>query len=269
MSTYVIGDVQGCFDALQRLLDHIQFCTQTDVLWFTGDLVNRGSQSLQTLRFIQSLGDKARLVLGNHDLHLLAVHKGFAPMQAQDTFSDVLASQEAEALCQWLQAQPLLYYEPTHQMVLVHAGILPQWDLSQAIVCANEVEEVLQGRGHISCDTFLKQLYGNMPDSWDPALTGIDRLRFITNVFTRMRFIDKAGCLDLTHKGGVAQAPKGLIPWFSHPNRLTQQRVIFGHWAALEGKSTVPNAIAIDTGCCWGERLSAYCIETGETAFVQ
>ena len=265
MSTYVIGDVQGCFDALQRLLAHIQFSHQMDKLYFAGDLVNRGSQSLETLHFIQSLGDKAVVVLGNHDLHLLAVQAGYAPIGSKDTFSDILTSQAADELCQWLKKQPLLYHDPKHAIVLVHAGILPGWDLNQAKHYASEVEATLQNKGKISCDHFLSNLYGNTPSRWDPNLTGVDRLRFITNVLTRLRFVDQSGHLDLTYKGNLENAPANLIPWFSHPNRHVQNStLIFGHWAALQGQCTAPNTIAIDTGCCWGGHLSAYCIETGK-----
>ncbi len=256
MATYAIGDIQGCFDPLQRLLDQVHFDPNQDTLWFTGDLVNRGPQSLETLRFIKSLKKSAITVLGNHDITLLAVASQAIPYQTKHhTFSDILEAPDRESLIEWLKAQPLLHYDPASNYVLVHAGLYPQWELPQALSYAKEVELALQSPTALE---FLSHLYGNEPRQWNEALTGFDRLRFITNSFTRMRFCNLQGELELTCKENIDAAPTDYHPWFALTNRRnTQHKILFGHWAALKGHCSIPNVFALDTGCAWGNGLTA------------
>lgn len=254
MSIYAIGDVQGCFEPLQRLLKKINFNPEQDELWFAGDLVNRGPQSLAVLRFIKALPHK-KVVLGNHDLHLLAVYyAGFAP-KGKDTLDELLAAPDLAELMEWLRQQPLLIADLAHNIFMSHAGIPPQWDVAQAQALAQEAEAVLQGNDHLE---FFKVMYGNQPDCWQADLTGFDRTRAIINYFTRMRFVDARGALDLLSKEGVGTAPAGYVPWFRVANRKTQEnKLLFGHWAALEGNTNTANTFALDTGCVWGGQLSA------------
>lgn len=259
MATYAIGDVQGCFDELQTLLKLISFNPEKDNLWFTGDLVNRGRQSHAVLQFVKNLNKKAVVVLGNHDLHLLAVHHGIVPLKRKDSFHDVLEAKDRDELCQWLQQQPLLHHDERLNYTLVHAGIAPQWTIQSAQKYADEVGKTLIGK---SFKQFFQHMYGNEPDEWDDKLTGTDRLRLITNYFTRMRFCDLNGRLDLTYKGTIQKCPTGLMPWYKVKNRQNKDlRIIFGHWAALEGKAGEPSVFAIDTGCCWGNCLTAMRLE--------
>lgn len=255
MSDYAIGDVQGCYDPLQRLLEHIKFNEKEDRLWFVGDLVNRGPQSLAVLRFIKNLPLPARICLGNHDLHLLAKLFAESPRKNQDdTLHEILRAEDAEELGHWLRKQKMLHHEAQLNVVICHAGIAPSWDLILAKNCAHEVETVLAGDEYSS---FLAQIYGNEPDLWAADLRGIARLRLIVNYFTRMRFCDKEGRLILSYKGTLAEAPANLVPWYEVPNRkpITAD-IVFGHWAALQGYSPNPNIYAIDTGCLWGGQLS-------------
>lgn len=255
MATYAIGDVQACYDELQSLLASIQFDSTKDTLWFTGDLVNRGPHSLLTLRLIKSLNPI--VVLGNHDLHLLACFYAKQKLNKGDTLDDILSASDADELCHWLRHQPLIHLD---KFCLVHAGIPPQWSLEQAKMHALEVETLLQSEAHID---FYKHMYGNTPLQWDAHLEQWDRFRMITNYFTRMRFCNEYGDLDLENKGQIDTAPTGFRPWFEHPNRQTKNNgIIFGHWAALEGKTTQENAIGLDTGCVWGNKLTAFCLDT-------
>lgn len=256
MPTYVIGDVQGCFTPLMRLLDHIQFDENKDTLWFTGDLVNRGPESLEVLRFVKNLGSKHKTVLGNHDLHLLALafdaHQGYA----DDTLQDILNAHDRDELLNWLRHQPLLHHELGY--VLVHAGLAFNWNLTTAKNLAHEMEKVLQSDQAIS---YFQNMYGNIPDRWDDSLTGFDRLRCITNFFTRLRFCYPDGRMELKNKGKVENAGE-LIPWFKVPNRVNKDlKIIFGHWAALGGVTNTPNIYALDTGCVWGNQLTAMRLE--------
>lgn len=262
MPTYAIGDVQGCFSTLQKLLEKIQFNTDKDTLWFTGDIINRGPQSLNTLRFIKSLGNKQRMVLGNHDLHLLAVHHNVRPLNPKDTLNDILHTSDRDELMHWLQQQPLLVQDDTTGFVMTHAGIAPQWDLQHAKQHAQEVESVLQSYQAIE---LFKHMYGNQPDQWSDDLTGYDRLRLIINYFTRMRYCYADGRLDLSYKGGIKNKPDNLILWFDVKNRKAANTpLIFGHFAALEGEVDVPNVYALDTGCVWGNKLTAMRLEDRE-----
>jgi len=262
MSTYVIGDVQGCFYQLQQLLTHIQFHPQRDTLWFTGDLVNRGPQSLEVLRFVKSLNNKSKIVLGNHDLHLLAVFYGARQMNPGDTFTDILMAPDAPELMYWLKSQSLFYYDEQSNIALVHAGVAPMWTIEKAVALAHEVEVVLCGDGYIN---FFKNMYGNEPALWQENLTGHDRLRCITNYFTRMRFCRADGRLDLFAKVEIKYANDDLIPWFALPNRVNaNHKIMFGHWAALGGIADAPNVYALDTGCVWGNCLTALRLEDGK-----
>lgn len=259
MPTYAIGDIQGCFSALIALLKKIQFNEKKDTLWLTGDIVNRGPESLATLRFIKNLEGQHRLVLGNHDLHLLAVAHDAHPGWKDDTLQDVLKAPDLKALMEWLIQQPLLYHDETLGFTMVHAGLSPLWDLKTALSLSEEVSSVLQSS--LATD-FLNHMYGNHPDQWSPELTGYDRLRCITNYFTRARFCHPDGRLDLTHTGKEADVSDDLVPWFALPNRANKTlKIIFGHWAALGGVTDVPYTYALDTGCVWGHALTAMRLE--------
>jgi bis(5'-nucleosyl)-tetraphosphatase (symmetrical) len=249
---YAIGDVQGCYQSLMRLLEKINFDPAGDQLWFTGDLVNRGPESLETLRFIKSLGDNAVSVLGNHDLFLLTIYHGYHAPRANDTLDAVLAANDYDELAQWLLTLPLLHTE--HNYVMTHAGIPPQWNLPQAQQLAADVQQQMQ----TDSDNFFKHLYGNKPSSWSDSLQGFKRTRYIVNAFTRMRFCHANGELDLHYSGPVATYHGDAKPWFAWPNRKTKnQNIIFGHWAALHGKTNTERVFALDTGCSWGETLTA------------
>lgn len=262
MATYAVGDVQGCLDPLRRVLDAARFDPAVDRLWLVGDLVNRGPDSLGTLRFVRELGPVAIAVLGNHDLHLLAVALTDRTLRRKDTLGPVLAAPDRDELLDWLRRCPLVHYDSELDAVMVHAGIPFQFSLADALAHAREVEAVLAGPDPRA---FLDHMYGNEPAVWDPALTGVDRLRVIVNIFTRMRFVDAAGRLDFDTKEGVGEAPSGFFPWFErlHPD-FTDRRILFGHWAALEGKGTPAHCLALDTGCCWGRCLTLLRLDDGE-----
>ncbi len=260
MAIYAIGDVQGCFDELQRLLDRIGFDRFRDTLWFTGDLVNRGPDSLQTLRFVQRLGENAVTVLGNHDLHLLAVAAGIGKFHKRsDTLDEVLNAPDREELLDWLRSRPLFHFDETLDTALLHAGLPPQWSIADAGRYAEEVEHVLQ-RGDDS--EFFKHMYGDEPDHWSDGLRGWDRLRFIVNSLTRMRYCTEGGRIDLRSKGKPGTQPEGLLPWFEVPSRRSRgTRVICGHWSTL-GLRITEDVCAIDTGCLWGGQLTAIRLDT-------
>ena len=260
MSTYVVGDIQGCLQPLKCLLDRVEFDPQKDVLWCVGDLVNRGPKCLKTLRFLYGMRKSLVTVLGNHDLHLLAVAAGVRPMHRSDTLQKILDAPDREELLNWLLHQPLIHYQ--HGYTMVHAGIPPQWSVEEALARAWEVEEVLQSPG---CTEFLRNMYGNEPAVWSDDLQGMERLRLITNYLTRMRYCTKKGKLDLISKGPSPNCGINKVAaWFSHAHRKTvNDKILFGHWASLEGKTDHPNAIGLDTGCVWGGALSLYELETG------
>jgi len=255
MATYAIGDVQGCCDELEALLLRLAFDPSRDRLWFVGDLVNRGPRSLDVLRLVRGLGDAAVTVLGNHDLHLLAIARGAAHLRPADhTLLPVLEAPDRVALLDWLQARPVLHHDPALGVTMVHAGLPPQWDIPLARRCAAELETALRGEhsGRMFAD-----MYGNHPDLWDDALEGTDRLRFITNALTRLRVCDKAGRLLLKHKGPPAKMPASAIPWFQVPGRRSAgARIVCGHWSAL-GYHDGDGVLALDTGCVWGGTLIA------------
>lgn len=256
MADYAIGDVQGCYDPLQRLLELINYSEHADRLWFVGDLVNRGPQSLAVLRFIKQLPLAPRITLGNHDLHLLSLLFTDSPWRnPDDTVQDILDASDRDELGHWLRKQSILYHDSDLNLVMCHAGIAPVWDLDQAKALALELEYTLHGENY---KAFLTHMYGNKPDHWEANLTDITRLRVICNYFTRMRFCDASGHLVFSYKGTLAEAPANLYPWYAVPNRHEiQPDIVFGHWAALQGKSPHPRIHAIDTGCLWGGQLTA------------
>ncbi|MCX7067658.1 MAG: symmetrical bis(5'-nucleosyl)-tetraphosphatase [Methylococcales bacterium] len=252
MSIYAIGDVQGCFDDLLRLLDAISFDQNKDQLWFAGDLVNRGPKSLETLRFVKSLGSAAVTVLGNHDMHLLAVSCIERTNNKKDALNQVLESSDSLELIDWLRHQPLFHYN--NNFCLVHAGLPPQWDFKKTKKMALIAEQALRRPDY---QNFLKQMYGNKPNLWSSSLKGTAQLRFIVNCFTRMRYCDEDGRLDFANSGPVGSQPSNLLPWFDVPNRKNaDMRIIFGHWSTL-GYYEGTNCYAIDTGCLWGGQLTA------------
>ncbi|MGQ9660252.1 MAG: symmetrical bis(5'-nucleosyl)-tetraphosphatase [Thermochromatium sp.] len=254
MSLYAIGDLQGCHAELERLLDRLAFDPARDRLWFAGDLVNRGPESLAVLRRVRALGDSAIVVLGNHDLHLLALAAGHTRHTKKSTLGAVLSAPDRDELLDWLRRRPLLHHDPDLGWTLIHAGLPPQWDLAQALACAGEVETVLRSDDH---SAFMHDLYGDEPTRWSPDLSGIERLRFITNALTRLRFCAPDGTLALSETGKIGSQAPGLLPWFQVPGRRTRNdRIIFGHWSTL-GYWSGDNVWAIDSGCVWGGALTA------------
>lgn len=252
MATYAIGDVQGCFDELERLLAQCAFNRKRDHLWFVGDLVNRGPQSLAVLRFVRSLRDRAVVVLGNHDLHLVTQHEGFERPRKDDTFSDVLAAPDRRELVDWLRTRPMMHAGGGYAMV--HAGLLPQWSIDKALALAREVEAALAAPDY---RRFLRRMYGSKPDRWSDALAGWERLRVVVNAMTRMRFATRDGKMEFRAKGAVA--PSGLHAWFDlRPNENVT--LLCGHWSAL-GLKLTERLAALDSGCVWGGQLSALRLE--------
>lgn len=262
MSTYAIGDIQGCLKPLEKLLEKVAFDPSVDKLWIAGDMVNRGPSSLATLRFLYSLGDAVTTVLGNHDLHFIAVAYGHKKKSSFDTLDKLLKATDCHELIYWLRHQKLVHHDPILGYTMVHAGIPPIWTMEQTLAYAREVESTLQSD---YIDDFLSNMYGNQPALWKHKLYGHDRLRLITNYFTRMRFCRHNGELDLTNKTAVPSKDSGFLPWFEHPEHLCRQhKIVFGHWAALEGKAEPSNVTALDTGCVWGGCLTALRLEDGE-----
>ncbi|WP_428505964.1 symmetrical bis(5'-nucleosyl)-tetraphosphatase [Roseateles sp.] len=255
---YLVGDLQGCCDALERLLKKIAFSPSRDHLYFLGDLVNRGPASLATLRRLSGLGAAATCLLGNHDLHLLAVAHGARKASKGDTLSDILDAPDRAALLDWLRQQRMACL--AQGWLMVHAGVLPDWSVAQTLSLAGEVEAVLRGP---DLADFLPQMYGNEPDRWREDLRGPDRLRLVINALTRLRFCDEKGRMDLKTKGDSASAPPGWQPWFDAPGRRSAgQPIAFGHWSTL-GLLQRPDLLALDTGCIWGGQLSAARVEQG------
>ncbi len=254
MSVYAIGDIQGCYDDLMALLDHIHFNEQHDQLWFAGDLVNRGLKNLQTVRFIKSLGEKAVVVLGNHDLHLLAMAAGCRTPKKNDTFQDILDAEDADELLTWLRYRPVLHHDETLGYTLIHAGLAPQWNLELALSCAGELETALRSPSY---NDFFKEMYGNKPAVWSDSLSGYARLRFIVNCFTRMRFCDENGRMNLKETGPPGSQSAPYLPWFSISKRANiDMKIICGHWSTLSYYAA-NGVFALDTGCVWGRGLTA------------
>lgn len=261
---YIIGDVQGCCDALDRLLAQIGFSPSRDHVVVLGDLVNRGPHNIETLRRLRALGNAATCLLGNHDLHLLAVAAGLRHAHGDDTLADILDSPDREHWIDWLRDHRLAVH--AHGWLMVHAGVVPQWDLDTTLGLAAEVEQHLRGD---RLGDFLAVMYGNEPSRWDDGLTGAERLRFTVNVLTRIRFVAPDGSLDLKVKESAGTAPPGLLPWFEAPGRLTQGvPIAFGHWSTL-GLVNRPDLLALDTGCVWGGELTAVRIDGGRREVTQ
>ncbi|PMO52150.1 bis(5'-nucleosyl)-tetraphosphatase (symmetrical) [Vibrio breoganii] len=252
MSNYLVGDIQGCLDELLLLLEKVHFDPQQDTLWVAGDLVARGPKSLETLRFIRSLGDSAKVVLGNHDLHLIAISLGVHKAKPKDNTLPIFDADDCSELIDWLRRQPLLVEHP--EFVMSHAGIYPLWTLDEARQASQEVEQVLSGD---NWKKLIKKMYGNSPDIWDPALEGMPRLRFTINAMTRMRYCYHDGRLDMDSKLPPEEVDKNeLIPWFELEQRVSlPKKSIFGHWAALMGTDS-HNVIGLDTGCVWGNHMT-------------
>jgi len=259
MAVYAIGDIQGCYEELQSLLELIQFNPQQDCLWFAGDLVNRGPQSLETLRFIKGLGDHAVSVLGNHDLHLIAAAHGY-PLGSDDhTLDAILTAPDRDELINWLRQQPLLHHDAALGYTMIHAGLPPQWDLALAQSCAREVETALRSDNIVG---FIEHMYGNKPRLWSDELSGWKRLRFTVNCLTRLRFCDDQGRLEFKYKGPPGSQPAEFRPWFELPDRRSRElNIVFGHWSTL-GKRNDPGVFPLDTACLWGGELTALRIDT-------
>ena len=256
MATYAVGDIQGCGKEFRQLLELVGFDPASDRLWLVGDLVNRGPDSLGVLRLVKSLGEAAITLLGNHDLHLLAVAAGIAELHRSDTLHDVLQAPDRDELLLWLRSQRMLHVEGGY--VLVHAGLLPQWSVAQAQQLAREVEQALHGKHY---HEFLERMYGNHPDHWRDDLAGHKRLRVIVNAFTRMRVCTAQGEMEFKFKGELEDLPQGYMPWFDVPGRASgEATIICGHWSAL-GLKVTPQVIALDTGCLWGGPLTAIRLE--------
>jgi bis(5'-nucleosyl)-tetraphosphatase (symmetrical) len=258
VTCYAIGDVQGCYDELRTLIARVNFSADRDRLWFVGDLVNRGPRSLETLRFVRSLGDNAVVVLGNHDLHLLAVAFGSRRKRRSDTLDEILEAHDRDRLLEWLVTRPLLHFDPARRDLLVHAGLVPQWNAEIALSLAREVETSLRKDPREVFD----HMYGDEPDRWSESLTGPDRQRFTINVLTRLRLCTAQGQIDLRMKGKpqetCGEGGARYRPWFQIEARRSRDvRIVFGHWSAL-GLVLEPGVIGLDTGCVWGNALTAY-----------
>lgn len=256
MPIYAIGDIQGCCDEFEALLEQLRFDEAHDVLWLTGDLVNRGPRSLDVLRKVKALGAAAITVLGNHDLHLLAA--ALTPgeqLKPQDTLGEIFTAPDRDELLTWLRSQPLLHHDAGLGYTMVHAGLPPQWDLALAQKCAHELEQAL--RDDDRCVQLFTHMYGDRPNRWSDDLRGVERLRFITNCFTRLRFCRADGSLELQYKGKIDSAPDSVMPWFRAPGRRSRDlRIVCGHWSAL-GFYQGENVSSIDAGCVWGGKLCA------------
>jgi bis(5'-nucleosyl)-tetraphosphatase (symmetrical) len=257
MARYVIGDVQGCFDQLQQLLQLIEFDVNRDQLWFCGDLIARGPKSLQTLRFVKELGPAAITVLGNHDLNFLASLHGYGRITPADQLEELMQAPDLHELATWLQAQPLLHIDDSEKLLLVHAGLAPEWDIATAVTACRAVEHCLQ----TDAVSLYASMYGNQPELWSDAQSEQEKLRFTINSCTRMRYCFADGRLELKQKGELSDNPL-LTPWFDFWSDREHPTIFFGHWAALQGYSPVPGIHALDTGCVWGQALTCYCIES-------
>lgn len=256
MTRYAVGDVQGCHEELRALLARLRFSADRDQLWFVGDLVNRGPASLATLRLVHELRDNAIVVLGNHDLHLLAVAAGVRRRRRSDTLDELLAAKDCEALLEWLSSRPLAHAHGADLMV--HAGVVPQWTVALTLSLAAEVSAALRRDAR----ALFEQMYGDEPDKWDPELSGSERLRFVINVLTRMRVCTADGRVDIAWKGDARLPPQPLRPWFEHPHRASSDaRIIFGHWSAL-GLVQRAGVVGLDTGCVWGGALTAFDLDS-------
>lgn len=260
-SPWTIGDLQGCLDPLLALVDQLPADAP---IWLTGDLINRGPRSLDTLRWVIAQGGRITTVLGNHDLHLLSIAAGIRKPHRTDTYDDILAAPDRDQLVDWIRRQPLAHFD--HGWLMVHAGVLPQWSVQQTLDLAAEVQQALAGPDWLA---FLPLMYGNEPSRWDDDLRGPERLRIVVNALTRMRFVDASGRMEFATKEGMGAAPAGFVPWFDAPGRATADTpIVFGHWSAL-GLINRPDLVAIDTGCVWGRQLSAIRLSDRQVIQVQ
>jgi len=259
MAVFAIGDVQGCYDELMKMLDQIHFDPASDQIWLAGDLVNRGPKSLEVLRLARELGDSCVSVLGNHDLHLLANAAGVVEFRHHmDTIEPVLTAPDSDELMHWLRQQPLFYHDPQLGFSMVHAGLPPEWTVTEALERATEVENVIKGD---DWQKFFAHMYGNKPKRWSPKLKGWDRLRYITNCFTRLRYCHEDGRLALKFKGAPEDKPLHQKPWFEMPNRASRDdNIVFGHWSTL-GVGQYGNVFSLDSGAVWGDTLTAVRID--------
>ena len=263
MSTYAIGDLQGCYVELLELLNEINFDENNDRLWLVGDIVNRGPMSLECLEFVMSLGDNAQTVLGNHDLHLLAVTQGIRKDHRKDTLQEIIEAEHSHQLLQWVRQQPLFMTDNELGFSMVHAGLPRQWSLQEASERAAEAEGLLRGEDFYG---FMQYMYGDSPDQWTDQLSGHDRYRYIINFFTRCRYIDIEGRMNLQEKGPPGTQPESLLPWYAHPERLNRDDpIIFGHWSTVtlgnDRDFQRYNVFPLDTGCLWGGKLTAMRLE--------
>jgi bis(5'-nucleosyl)-tetraphosphatase (symmetrical) len=271
MAIYAVGDIQGCHDALRRLLDKVGFQPARDRLWCVGDLVNRGPKSLETLRFLKSLGTSFTGVLGNHDLHFLAAWTGAQKEGKFQTLQPLLNAPDCDELALWVRGLPLAQratVETTYgntDFLMVHAGLAPGWGFSKTVAYAHEIEAALRGPRYVD---YLKMMYGDEPDTFSDKLTGMERLRVLTNVLTRIRFCTVTGKLDMQNKDEAATAPPGYRPWFEFQVLKPEQKILFGHWAMLDGKTNRKDIIGLDTGCVWGRELTLLRLDDGVTTCV-
>ncbi|MFT6732526.1 MAG: bis(5'-nucleosyl)-tetraphosphatase (symmetrical) [Polaribacter sp.] len=254
MATYAIGDIQGCYQSFIKLLKKINFNPGNDQLWLAGDMINRGPDSLKVMNYILENRSAVKCVLGNHDLHFLAVIHDCKRINPKDTFIDVLESDILDDAVQYLSHLPLVIIDDQKQWMMAHAGIHPTWSINKALSLSAEVMKVIQSSDAVH---FYENMYGNTPSIWSEAIEGYDRLRTITNIFTRMRYLDGNLALELTEKSSPKNRPDHLRPWFDFENKLFQSKLVFGHWASLEGKCPTENYFALDTGCVWGGKLTA------------
>lgn len=260
----MVGDLQGCYKPLKKLLKKVKFSTSQDKLWCVGDLINRGPDSLETLRFLHDMSDSVELVLGNHDLHFIAIHEACAPARNKDTLDELLSAKDCQHLSDWLRKQPLAHHESVEtksgvkDFLMIHAGVAPHWDLQKTLDLAAEVQFALQDKDY---KAFLRHMYGNTPDRWYDELEGLDRLRVITNYLTRVRFCNEIGTMQLAVKEGLDSAPQGFKPWFEYESITPETTILFGHWAALEGYTGKKRVYALDTGYVWGRELTLMRLE--------
>ncbi len=266
MAVYAVGDIQGCYKEFRRLLANINFRPSKDRLMLVGDLVNRGPNSLDVLRFVLDHQERVNIVLGNHELHMLVAHENLNTCRRNDTFFDVLEAPDCDEIMEWLRVQPLAIHDKEHDFIMVHAGIYPQWTLEDCLKRAKEVESVLAGNNYRK---FFKKMYGDKPGKWSVELAGSSRLRFIVNAFTRMRFLHSSGKLDFNNVGRPNFKSKRIYPWFNFPSRKKiKPKIVFGHWSTL-GVYLNENIIALDSGCCWGSSLSAARLDSDQVTITQ
>ncbi|AFP85434.1 symmetrical bis(5'-nucleosyl)-tetraphosphatase [secondary endosymbiont of Heteropsylla cubana] len=256
MSTYLIGDIHGCYNEFNMILDQVSFNPEIDTLWVTGDLISRKINSIKVIRLLYSIRKSVRLVLGNHDLHFLSLY--YCANQNHETTlinPNILVSTDIDKLIHWLRNQPMLQIDEEKYIIMTHAGITPQWDISIARRCAHELETMLKSDDY---HLFLQAMYGDTPNQWSEKLSGLERLRFIANAFTRIRYCFLDGQLEMSYKGIPREAPSNLFPWFKliRPEILGNYNIIFGHWASLMGRGTPTNIYGLDTGCCWGKKMT-------------